>query len=62
MILDKLCELSKRFDIELVVERLQRQSAQMLKAIDACDKEFRDKFKEIRIRPIEYDDAPHVEQ
>ena len=50
--------LIKRFNIELVVERLHRQSAQTIKE----DREFRDKFKEIRIRTIEYDDAPHVEQ
>jgi hypothetical protein len=57
-----LCELSERFNIEPVVERLHRQSAQVIKEIDACDKEFRHKFKEIRIRPIEDDAAPHVEQ
>ena len=57
-----MCELSERFNIEPVVERLHRQSAQVIKEIDACDKEFRHKFKEIRIRPIEDDAAPHVEQ
>jgi hypothetical protein len=54
-LLQELCELSEGFHIEPVVERLHRQSAQMIGEIDACDKEFRDKFKEIRIRPIEYD-------
>jgi hypothetical protein len=54
-LLQELCELSETFNIEQVVERLHKQSAQMIKEIDACDKEFRDKFKEIRIRPIEYD-------
>ena len=52
-----MCELSERFNIEPVVERLHRQSAQVIKEI-----EFRHKFKEIRIRPIEDDAAPHVEQ
>ena len=53
-LIQELYELSHKFNVEPVIERLQKQSSRMIKEIDEIDKEFRDKSKQLRLKPIEY--------